>query len=255
MFAQSRISNSLADIFLIYDSGRKGIQRPFLWQSKLFLRKCSVCLIYLWVSSGVLRRVGITGITPQPSVFRLHVALIDFSPSLLRCTINQYSNKSSFILEKCSFQLSRHEVLVSSMRRWERGIGLHLASGLICPVRDTWLCISVMTAPYINIKSRHCQEKKHFKCTLVFMWSFAWFSTPSGPKTAPYWYLYCVFSFRPTVTTLWWMKAMPWRGGSAVYEALFSQGHTFNVKQQPEVISIHHCQQFHYGLHRRNLRG
>lgn len=78
------------------------------------------CLPHLFMSElWVLRRVGITGISLQPSVFRLHVVLIDFSPSLSKCTINQYSNKSSFILEKYSFQLSGHEVLVLSM--WSRG--------------------------------------------------------------------------------------------------------------------------------------
>lgn len=101
-----------------------GAQRAFLWQSKLFLRKCTVSFIYLWVSSGMFRRVGVTDITLQPSVFRLHVALIDFSPSLLKCTINQYSNKSSFILEKCSFQLSGHEVLVLSAESREMPVFL-----------------------------------------------------------------------------------------------------------------------------------
>lgn len=67
------------------------------------------------MNSRGFRRVGITGISLQPSVFRLHAAHIDFNLSLLKCTINQYSNKSSFILEKCTFQLSGYELLVLSM--------------------------------------------------------------------------------------------------------------------------------------------
>lgn len=113
------------------------------------------CLIYLWVSSGVFRRVGITGISLQPTVFRLHVALIDFSPSLLKCTINQYSNKSSFILEKCCFQLSGHGVLWCQCGR-KRGDGLHLALGLH---PDT------TTHTYsINIKCKHNYEQRHITC-------------------------------------------------------------------------------------------
>lgn len=130
------LSNILKGIFFfsfgsVYGSAWKCVRMLFLRQSELFLRKCTVSFIYLWVSSGVFRRVGITGITLKPSVSRLHVALIDFSPSLLKCTINQYSNKSSFILEKCSFQLSGHEVLVLSVWsgewRWSAsGLGPHL---------------------------------------------------------------------------------------------------------------------------------
>lgn len=73
----------------------------------------------------------------SPSVLRLRVAYIDFCPLLQKCTINQYSNKSSFILEKCSFQLSGHEVWVLSVWR--------LTLGLICPTTETWACGASVT--------------------------------------------------------------------------------------------------------------
>lgn len=137
-------------------------------KNKLFVRKCTVSFIYLWASSGVFRRVGITGISLQPSVFGLHAALIDFSPSLLKCAINQYCNKSSFIFEKCSFQLSGHEVLPLSMQL-EAETSLHLASSLICPTTDTWLYIhhQVMAHSepwndHIHYKHKHNHEQ-HLK--------------------------------------------------------------------------------------------
>ncbi len=141
------------------------IQRPFLWQSKLFLRKSTVSFIYLWVSSGLFRRVGITGIRLQLSVFRLHVALIDFSPSLLKCIINQYSNKSSFILEKCSFQLSGHEVLVSSVRSRE-------SAGPLWPWASSaqWLIHDCASPSWhnntyiINIICKLNHHQQHLKC-------------------------------------------------------------------------------------------
>lgn len=71
------------------------------------------------------------------SVLRLHVAYIDFCPPLQKCTINQYSNKSSFLLEKRSFQLSGHEVWVLSV--------LHLTLGLICPTTGTWASSASVT--------------------------------------------------------------------------------------------------------------
>ena len=188
----------------------EGIQVPFLWQNKLFLRKCSVSVIYLWVSSGLFRRVGITGISLQPAVFRLHVALIDFSPSLLKCTIDQYSNKSSFILEKCSFQLSGHEVLALSMWPRERhrpvfGLGPHLP----------------------NMAVHH-----HHDTTTTHTYFHTYIPASYGPSTEPVWRLY--------LHPQWQLySGIPWKGSSG-----FSQGHTFNVRQQPKVFSIHHCQDF-----------
>lgn len=96
---------------------------------------------------------------------RLHVALIDFSPSLQKCAINQYSNKSSFILEKCSFQLTGHKVLVLSV--WARkrlrsvfGLGPHLPNMTVHHQHDTTTHTTSMQA----------HEQKHFKC-VAFTWS------------------------------------------------------------------------------------
>lgn len=155
----------------MYDSVWKGIRRPFLWQSKLFLRICTVSFIYLWVGSGVFRRVRITGISLQPSVFRLHVALIDFSPSLLKCTINQYSNKSSFILEKCSFQPSGQEVLVLSVwsreRHWSAfGLGPHLPNNCYMTVHRHHDMTTAHTYN-INVQCKHNHEQQGLRC-MVF---------------------------------------------------------------------------------------
>ena len=131
----------------IYDTVWIKIQRPFLGQKKAISQEMC-CLLHLFmrelwgVQDGRHHKHQ-----SQPSVFQLHAAFIDFSPSLLKCTINQYSNKSSFILEKCSFQLSGHEVLVWSMRP-ERQCSacdllcmwpaLHVTLGLIWPTTDCW---------------------------------------------------------------------------------------------------------------------
>ncbi len=43
------------------------------------------------------------------------------------------------------------------------------------------------------------------------------------------------------------------KGSSGLCEAVFSQGHTFNVKQWPKVFSIHHCRDFYFVcLYRRD---
>lgn len=152
-----------------YDSkvwkGEKVNTGSFSDKNKQYLRKCTVSFIYLWVSSGVFRSVGITGISHQASVFRLHVVHIDFSPSLLKCTINQYSNKSSFILEKCSFQLSGHEVLVLSLWPGRQRSAVGLRPHLPYPWYHTssWHNNSTIQC-MIHIKHQHNHEEQHFKC-------------------------------------------------------------------------------------------
>lgn len=215
---------------------------PFLWQSKLFLRICTVSFIYLWVSSGVFRRVRIAGISLQPSVFRLHVALIDFSPSLLKCTVNQYSNKSSFILEKCSFQPSGQEVLVLSV--WSAfGLGPHLPNNCYMTVlrrHDTTTTTTTRTY-IINVQCKHNRGQQRFKC-VVSRCSCGCFSA-----TLDQFDVYIVFSPSHSQWQLYsaWGQS-PGKGSSGLYEAVFSQGHTFNVKQWPKVFSIHHCQDFYF---------
>lgn len=82
----------------------KEVNRFFFWPSQLFLPETpSPSFIYEWAPGCSRVSVSHASIL-QPAVFRLHVVLIDFSPSPLKCTIDQYSNKSSFRPEKCSFQ-------------------------------------------------------------------------------------------------------------------------------------------------------
>lgn len=106
----------------------------------------------------------------SPSVWRLHVAYIDFCPMLQKCTINQYSNKSSFRLEKCSFQASGHKVWVLS--------GLHLTLGFICPTTETWASSASVTH-ILHSKNIHCNlEQTHCSC-MIFMSFFCKCSIPS----------------------------------------------------------------------------
>lgn len=107
--------------------------------------------------------VGITDISHQASVFRLHVVYIDFSPSLLESTINQYSNKSSFILEKCRFQPGGLKVLVLAVCP-ERQRSAWV-SGLTCPTPDTTLDHDRMKAHTLKYNVRS-STPQHMNCTL-----------------------------------------------------------------------------------------
>lgn len=172
---------------------------------------------------------------------RLHVVLIDCCPLLLKCIINQYSNKSSFILEKCSFQLSGQEVLLLSMWSRQRGTGLHLALGhpwraganpswfwakggvhprqIASPLQNTYISYNIN----VNCKNNHEQQNFNW---MVFRGSSGCFSASywKGPNTEWVWYLFWVFSFTPTMTTLWHMSAITWKWSSGFYEAVFLQG-------------------------------
>lgn len=103
----------------------------------------------------------------QASVFRLHAALIDLSPSLLKCTINQYSNKSSFILEKCSFQPSGHGVLVVSMRPGEAVVSMWpWASSTQQLIRECQVMTAHTLHYNINATCEHKHGQEHFECTV-----------------------------------------------------------------------------------------
>lgn len=83
----------------------------------------TLTFIYEWALGGSGAKVS-QALLLSPSVLRLHVANIDFCPLLQKYTTNQYSNKSSFRLEKCSFQASGHKVWVLSGLQFD--LGLHL---------------------------------------------------------------------------------------------------------------------------------
>lgn len=192
------------------------VKKVYRGQNKQFLRKCTVSFVYLWLSSGVFRSVGITGISLQASVSRLHAAFIDFTPLLLKCTINQYSNKSSFILEKCSFQLSGHGAVVLSGRPWRQRSAPGQPNK---QVRD-------------RVPHRVMRQQENTQCNTQVVRSMAGAGFVSR---GPYIDVYIVFS-----PSLWCMRTIHGKTSRGFYERVFTQGLTLNVKQKPKVCSIHH---------------
>lgn len=176
--------------------------------------------------------VGITSISHQASVFRLHVVYIDFSLLLLKCTINQYSNKSSFILEKCSFQLSGHNVPALSLwpgkQRPALGLGPHL--------------------PYTWYHSGSWQNKAHTAPYNVQYSTIQWILYTA--------YMYCGCSWVILKSLLHFLlfthnnKFIAHRHNPLekkqwfIWDLVFFQGHTPNRKQKLKVFLIHLCQDF-----------
>lgn len=94
---------------------------PLLWQKPAISQETRrlPSFIYKWAQgcSGWSASPASVSSAPQSSDSMQRPSIL--APSLLKCTINQYSNKSSFMLEKCTFQLSGLGVLVASPVRPE----------------------------------------------------------------------------------------------------------------------------------------